>query len=42
MSIKAIKDYLANGRVYLVKKENNVLFLNQYGNKLSRQGFLKS
>lgn len=41
MSIKAIKNYLANGRVHLVKEENNVLFLNQYGNKLSRQGFFK-
>lgn len=41
MSIKAIKNYLANGRVHLVKEENNILFLNQYGNKLSRQGFFK-
>lgn len=41
MSIIAIKNYLANGRVHLVKVENNVLFLNQYGNPLSRQGFFK-
>ncbi|MGI6359896.1 MAG: site-specific tyrosine recombinase XerD [Acholeplasmatales bacterium] len=41
MSIRAIKNYLANGRVHLIKEENNILFLNQYGHKLSRQGFFK-
>lgn len=41
MSIIAIRNYMANGRVHLLKVENNVLFLNQYGNPLSRQGFFK-
>ena len=41
MSIIAIRNYLAHGRIHLVKVENNVLFLNQYGNPLSRQGFYK-
>ena len=41
MSIIAIRNYLAHGRIHLVKVENNVLFLNQCGNPLSRQGFYK-
>ncbi|NLN50180.1 MAG: site-specific tyrosine recombinase XerD [Acholeplasmataceae bacterium] len=41
MSVVAIREYLAKGRPHLVKVENNYLFLNQYGNKLSRQGFYK-
>lgn len=41
MSIKALREYITKGRAQLLKKENNYLFVNQYGNKLSRQGFYK-
>ena len=41
MSVLALREYLTKGRPYLLKIENNYLFLNQYGNKLSRQGFFK-
>lgn len=41
MSINAIREYLTKARVQLIKEENNFLFVNQYGNKLSRQGFYK-
>ncbi len=42
MSLVALRNYFANGRPLLLK--NNVsdyVFLNLYGNKLSRQGFYK-
>ena len=41
MSVIALREYLTKGRPQLIKIENNFLFLNQYGNKLSRQGFFK-
>ncbi len=41
MSVEALKKYLTEARPMLVKIENNYLFLNQYGGKLSRQGFYK-
>ncbi|MCK9492963.1 MAG: tyrosine recombinase, partial [Acholeplasmataceae bacterium] len=41
MSVLALREYLTKGRPQLIKIENNFLFLNQYGNKLSRQGFFK-
>lgn len=41
MSINALRKYLTTARGQLIKKENNYLFVNQYGNKLSRQGFYK-
>ena len=41
MSVVALREYLTKGRPQLIKIENNFLFLNQYGNKLSRQGFFK-
>lgn len=41
MSIVAIRKYLTEARPQLIKEENNHLFVNQYGNKLSRQGFYK-
>lgn len=41
MSIKALRDYITKGRPELLQNENNYLFVNQYGNKLSRQGFYK-
>lgn len=41
MSVIALREYLTKGRPQLIKIENNYLFLNQYGNKLSRQGFFK-
>ncbi|MDR2828067.1 MAG: site-specific tyrosine recombinase XerD [Acholeplasmatales bacterium] len=41
-SKEAIKKYLSNGRLLLTKKTvNEYLFVNTYGNKLSRQGFFK-
>ncbi len=41
LSVIALREYLTKGRPQLIKIENNFLFLNQYGNKLSRQGFFK-
>lgn len=41
MSINALREYLTKARAQLIKTENNYLFVNQYGNKLSRQGFYK-
>lgn len=41
MSVIAIRNYLTVARPQLIKEENNYLFVNQYGNKLSRQGFYK-
>lgn len=41
MSVIALREYLTKSRPQLIKIENNYLFLNQYGNKLSRQGFFK-
>lgn len=41
ITVNALRNYLDIGRKELIKVENNVLFLNVYGNKLSRQGFYK-
>ncbi len=42
MSLKALRNYLAKGRNLLLKNNvSNYLFVNLYGNKLSRQGFYK-
>ncbi|MGB4130144.1 MAG: site-specific tyrosine recombinase XerD [Acholeplasmatales bacterium] len=41
MSINAIREYITKARPKLLKLDNNYLFVNQYGNKLSRQGFYK-
>lgn len=41
MSINAIRNYLTKARPLLLKADNNFLFVNQYGKKLSRQGFYK-
>lgn len=40
-AIKALQDYIYNYRVFLVKTENNYVFLNKNGGKISRQGFFK-
>lgn len=42
LSISALTKYLAEGRPHLLKNPNaTYVFLNQYGNRLSRQGFFK-
>lgn len=41
MSINAIREYITKARPKLLKLDHNYLFVNQYGNKLSRQGFYK-
>lgn len=40
-AINALKNYIYNYRSFLVKNTNNYIFLNTYGNKISRQGFFK-
>ncbi len=40
-TVEALRRYLEKSRPQLIKAENNILFLNQYGQKLSRQGFYK-
>lgn len=40
-AIKALQEYIYNYRVFLVKTENNYVFLNKNGGKISRQGFFK-
>ncbi|AIF43513.1 site-specific tyrosine recombinase XerD [Virgibacillus sp. SK37] len=43
IAIKSLEDYLRNSRPVLVRnnKDGNVLFLNQHGRPLTRQGFWK-
>lgn len=40
-AIKALQEYIYNYRVFLVKAENNYVFLNKNGERISRQGFFK-
>lgn len=40
-AIKALQEYIYNYRVFLVKNDNNYVFLNKNGEKISRQGFFK-
>lgn len=40
-AIKALQEYIYNYRVFLVKADNNYVFLNKNGEKISRQGFFK-
>lgn len=40
-TIKYLDLYINEYRKYLLKKENNYIFLNNHGNKMSRQGFFK-
>lgn len=41
-AMDALKNYILNYRIFLVKtNDNNYVFLNKNGNKISRQGFFK-
>lgn len=40
-ALKALQEYIYNYRVFLVKNDNNYVFLNKNGEKISRQGFFK-
>lgn len=41
-AMNALKNYILNYRIFLVKSnDNNYVFLNKNGNKISRQGFFK-
>jgi len=43
LSINAIKQYLTNARSSLIgKRQNEALFLNHHGNRMTRQGFWKN
>lgn len=40
-ALNHLKNYIYNYRIFLIKKENDYVFLNRNGEKISRQGFFK-